>query len=204
MWAGTCRRWSASCRGGTGGRSPSMRGDRTPWQSARSMKPGRRSPAGPRQESSASTWGARAKAAQVPFAWVADDEVYGDNAPLRTWLEAQHIPYVLAAACGHRVPAGSGHAIRADQLAVRLPRLPRLPRRAWRRLSAGNDAEGHRWYDWAWITITWRPRSSWPPKTAARSDRNTDRSARDGRRVVKSGLSRCRGCQRRRPGCRCP
>lgn len=20
---------------------------------------------------------------------------------------------------------------------------------------AGNDAKGHRWHDWAWITITW-------------------------------------------------
>jgi SRSO17 transposase len=30
---------------------------------------------------------------------------------------------------------------------------PRCPRRAWQRLSAGN-AKGHRWYDWAWITIS--------------------------------------------------
>jgi hypothetical protein len=29
----------------------------------------------------------------------------------------------------------------------------RLPTRAWQRLSADDGAKGHRWYDWAWITI---------------------------------------------------
>ena len=89
----------------------------------------------------------RAAAAKVPFAWVAGDEVYGDNGPLRTWLEAQHIAYVLAVACDHRVPAGAGRTLRADHLAAR------LPKRAWQRLSAGEGAKGQRWYDWAWVTI---------------------------------------------------
>ena len=63
----------------------------------------------------------RAAGAAVPFAWVAGDEVYGGNGPLRTWLETRRTGYVLAVACDHRVPAGAGHTIRADQLAARLP-----------------------------------------------------------------------------------
>ena len=89
----------------------------------------------------------RAVTAKVPFGWVCGDEVYGDNGPLRTWLEAEQIGYVLAVACDHRVPAAAGHNVRADELAAR------LPRRAWQQLPAGTGAKGHRWYDWAWATI---------------------------------------------------
>lgn len=42
--------------------------------------------------------------------------------PLRTWLEHQHIAHVLAVACDHRIPAGAGHIVRADELAARLPK----------------------------------------------------------------------------------
>jgi len=90
----------------------------------------------------------RAVTAELPFGWVAGDEVYGGNGPLRAWLEQQEIRYVLAVACDHRVPAGAGRTVRADQLAAR------LPSRAWQRLSAGDGAKGRRWYDWAWITIS--------------------------------------------------
>jgi hypothetical protein len=87
----------------------------------------------------------RAAGAAVPFAWVAGDEV---NGPLRTWLETRRIAYVLAVACDHRIPAGAGRTLRANQLAAR------LPGKAWQRLSAGAGAKGHRWYDWAWVTIS--------------------------------------------------
>ncbi len=90
----------------------------------------------------------RAVAASVPFAWVAGDEVYGGNGPLRTWLEDQRIACVLAVACDHRVPAGADRTVRADELAAR------LPQRAWQRLSAGDGAKGRRYYDWAWVTIS--------------------------------------------------
>jgi hypothetical protein len=53
---------------------------------------------------------------------------------------------VLAVACHHRVPAGAGRTLRADELAAR------LPRKAWQRLSAGDGAKGHRYYDWARIS----------------------------------------------------
>ena len=48
----------------------------------------------------------------------------------------------------HRVPARAGRTLRADALAAR------LPKRAWQRLSAGPGAKGHRYYHWAWITIS--------------------------------------------------
>jgi SRSO17 transposase len=86
----------------------------------------------------------RAVTAHILFAWVSGDEVYGDNGALRAWLEGQHLAYVLAVACDHRVPAGAG---RADRLAAR------LPRRAWQQLSAGQGVKGHRYYDWAWAAV---------------------------------------------------
>ena len=98
----------------------------------------------------------RAVTAGVPFAWTAADEAYGDNGPLRAWLEGAHLRYVLAVSCDHRVPAGAGQVIRADRLAAG------LPRRAWQRLSAGQGAKGHRYHDWAWISITdSRPGHRW-------------------------------------------
>jgi len=88
----------------------------------------------------------RALDAGVPAAWVTGDEVYGANPGLRTELEARGVGYVLAVACNHRVVAGR-RSERADALAGR------VPARAWQRLSAGRGAKGHRWYDWAFITL---------------------------------------------------
>ena len=89
----------------------------------------------------------RARAVGVPFGWFAGDEVYGGNGELRTRLEKARIRYVMAVSCDHRVPAGAGRVIRADDLAAR------LPRQAWQRASAGKGAKGQRHYDWAWITV---------------------------------------------------
>jgi SRSO17 transposase len=90
---------------------------------------------------------ARALDAGVPAGWVAGDEVYGNDPALRAGLEARGVGYVLAVACDHPVATAVGKQ-RADVL------VARLPRRAWQRLSAGRGAKGHRFYDWAWISIT--------------------------------------------------
>jgi len=77
----------------------------------------------------------RAAAAGVAFGWVAGDEVYGDNWPLRGWLEEQDIAHVLAVAFRYRVPAGAGPGLRADELAAR------LPKRAWQQLHSAGHSE---------------------------------------------------------------
>jgi SRSO17 transposase len=84
----------------------------------------------------------RALDAGVPAAWVAGDEVYGNDPRLRAELERRGIGYVLAVACDH--PASSaGTTQPADALARQ------VPARAWQCVSAGRGAKGHRYYDWA-------------------------------------------------------
>jgi SRSO17 transposase len=85
----------------------------------------------------------RAAAAGIPFAWFTADEAYGDNGPLREWLEASGIAYVVAVSCDHRVPAGAGRVIRADRLATK------IPPGGWQRVSCGPGSKGDRFYDWA-------------------------------------------------------
>jgi SRSO17 transposase len=91
----------------------------------------------------------RAIAAGVPFRWVTADEAYGDNGPLRAFLEEEGVPYVLAVARDHLVDTPTGPR-RADILAAA---------GAWHRLSCGNGAKGRRWYDWALFATT-RPEIS--------------------------------------------
>jgi SRSO17 transposase len=85
---------------------------------------------------------ARAREAGAPAAWVAADEVYGQDPGLRAELARRGLGYVLAVAKSHPVttPAGTFPAVKLAK---------RLPARAWQRLSAG--AKGPRWYDWALI-----------------------------------------------------
>jgi SRSO17 transposase len=54
----------------------------------------------------------RAVAAGIPFGWVTADEAYGDNGPLRSYLEGRGISCVLAVARAHvlATPAGGRHA----------------------------------------------------------------------------------------------
>ena len=89
---------------------------------------------------------ARALDAGTPAGWVAGDEVYGTDPGLCADLEARQIGYVLAVAATHRVASGAG-TCQTRHIAARLP----TP--AWQRYSAGTGAKGHRYYDWAWVTI---------------------------------------------------
>ncbi|WP_233527454.1 IS701 family transposase [Micromonospora craniellae] len=82
----------------------------------------------------------------LPCRWVAGDEAYGGDPNLAAALRGHHLGYVLAVACSHHVPTGIG-VQRADQIAAD------LPKQAWQRLSAGDGAKGHRYYDWAFITL---------------------------------------------------
>ncbi len=80
----------------------------------------------------------RARAAGVPFAWVAGDSVYGADSAIRRWAERHRCGYVLAVTSGQRL----------GQRPV-TTWIDGLPDAAWQRLSAGDGAKGPRLYDWA-------------------------------------------------------
>jgi SRSO17 transposase len=98
---------------------------------------------------------ARALAAGVPAPWVPGDSVYGDNRPLRQWLEAQPQADVLAVSGQEYVWLGAQQRQGQTLLAS-------LPVEGWTRLSAGDGAKGPRWYAWRWVSLadpvdpTWR------------------------------------------------
>jgi SRSO17 transposase len=86
----------------------------------------------------------RAVKAGVPFSWVTADEAYGGNPKLRTWLEEQGIPYVMAVKCSEAIATAAGPK-RADELAAL------VPGDGWQRLSCADGSKGPRLYDWALI-----------------------------------------------------
>jgi SRSO17 transposase len=86
----------------------------------------------------------RARAAGVPFAWAAGDEVYGGNPGLRARLEEAGIPYVMATACSDVIAMAAG-GMRADAA------LALVPTGGWHRLSCADGSKGPRLYDWALI-----------------------------------------------------
>jgi SRSO17 transposase len=91
----------------------------------------------------------RAIAAEVPFAWVAADSVYGVG-EIETALRRAGKGYVLGVnathpfnSWGHEPPvAGTAEAIAAD-----------LGPAVWRRLSAGEGTKGPRLHDWAYLEL---------------------------------------------------
>lgn len=88
----------------------------------------------------------RALDAGITAGWVAGDEVYGADPDLRAGIEERQLGYVLAVAKNHPVTTSAGTR-RTDEI------TRALPSRSWQRMSAGRGAKGHRWYDWAWVSI---------------------------------------------------
>ena len=78
----------------------------------------------------------RARAAGVPFAWIAGDSVYGADSAIRRWAEQHRRGYVLAVTSGQRLAQRPVTTWIED-----------LPDAAWQRLSAGDGAKGPRLYD---------------------------------------------------------
>lgn len=89
----------------------------------------------------------RALEAGAMARWVAADEVYGNNAALRGWLEQRRLGYVLAVACDRRVCWPGREPARLDEIARHLPEL------AWERVSAAAGSKGERLYDWAFAAV---------------------------------------------------
>ena len=92
----------------------------------------------------------RALESGVPFAWVAGDEVYGNDRYLRRWLEGEGIAHVLAIKRSEKLWAWTdkgSRQVRADLLASGVEES------GWVRRSAGDGAKGPRVYDWALVEI---------------------------------------------------
>ncbi|MFD8767322.1 IS701 family transposase [Streptomyces mirabilis] len=84
--------------------------------------------------------------AGVTASWVTGDEVYGGDPHLSAELERRQVSYVLAVSRKRPIPTRAG-VFTAVMLAHCLPKT------AWQRLSAGDGAKGHRFYDWAQVEI---------------------------------------------------
>lgn len=100
---------------------------------------------------------ARAIAAQVPFAWVTGDEIYGDDRRLRVWLEQQEVHFVMAVASNQYVWTQRMRQETMGQLAATVAPAD------WVKLSAGNGAKGPRWYEWVRVALlSWQmPGQRW-------------------------------------------
>lgn len=108
----------------------------------------------------------RAVAANVPFAWIAGDEVYGDNRSLRVWLEQNALHFVLAVRSNEHVWTERLRQETVEQLGNAVSEDD------WQTLSAGNGAKGPRWYDWVRVPLlSWQmPGERWLLLRRSRSD----------------------------------
>ena len=92
----------------------------------------------------------RARESGVSFAWVAGDEVYGNDRRLRLWLERLDVPHVLAIKSTEKLWASTEKGprqIRADSL------VSQVDVAGWSTISTGYGAKGPRVYDWTTVRI---------------------------------------------------
>ena len=92
---------------------------------------------------------ARAIAANVPFAWIAADSVYGVG-ELETALRRAGKGYVLGVHANHWFGSWQSKVLVAGE-AKEIAEA--LPARAWKCLSAGHGTKGERLYDWAYCPL---------------------------------------------------
>jgi len=93
----------------------------------------------------------RLKQARVSIEWVVADSVYGSNPNLRTWLQTQKQPYVMAIACDEPV------VLHLPTVGVRRLEVRDVPARLcpsdWQPLSMSEGTKGPRLFDWACLPI---------------------------------------------------
>ncbi len=93
----------------------------------------------------------RLQRAGVEVSWVVADTVYGGNPELRTWLDTQRQPYVLA------VPSTEPVVLELPEGGVRRLEVREVARRLapshWSRLDLNQGTKGHRLFDWACVPI---------------------------------------------------
>jgi SRSO17 transposase len=96
----------------------------------------------------------RALDAGVPAAWVAADEVYGNDTKFRRALEAREQAYVVAVRSDYPVSTWPpfGPPDRWTMAAVVTAALAAGVVQ-WQRRSAGEGAQGPRWYDWVYLPV---------------------------------------------------
>ena len=91
----------------------------------------------------------RAIAANIPFAWVAADSVYGVGA-IETALRQAGKGYVLGVSASHCFRSwGKSQAIAGTAKEI----AESLPDASWQRLSAGDGTKGERLHDWAYLEL---------------------------------------------------
>ena len=93
---------------------------------------------------------ARAVAADVPFAWFAADEEFGQNPGIRSYLEAEGIAYAMAVP--KNTDIATGNISTATGLATLVKHVAsRVKPHDWSRRSCGIGTKGFRVYDWAMV-----------------------------------------------------